>query len=312
MRPVIPCTGLLLVLAAVSLDAQSLAVEGNGVWRQWWQADRAPASWAAALPALSDAVSWRAGQAGIEIGEVRLSGGGEAWRLRAILVRFDPARVRLGLELGALVAGSRNQWSLRSAPADAVLALNAGQFAGAGPWGWVVQDGVERQPPGRGPLAPAVVVERDGRVRIVPPDAIDAERASGRVAQAFQSYPTLLAGDGAVPAPVRLPTQTPIRTAKGGVDLTHRDSRLAIGELRDGRVLIVMTRFEGLGGALDNLPFGLTTPEMAALMGALGCRQAVLLDGGISSQLAVREAGGELRTWTGMRYVPLGLVARAR
>jgi exopolysaccharide biosynthesis protein len=171
---------------------------------------------------------------------------------------------------------------------------------------------VERQPPRRGPLAPAVVVERDGRVRNVPPDAIDAERASGRVAQAFQSYPTLLAGDGAVPAPVRLPTQTPIRTDKGGVDLTHRDSRLAIGALRDGRVLIVMTRFEGLGGTLDNLPFGLTTPEMAALMGALGCRQAVLLDGGISSQLAVREAGGELRTWTGMRYVPLGLVARTR
>ena len=304
MRRVLRCIGLLLVLNAVSLDAQSLAVERNGVWHRWWQAGRAPASWAAALPVVSGAVRWRQGQPGIDIGEVRLSGGGEAWRIRAILVRFDPARLRLGLELGALVAGSRNQWSLRSAPDDAVLALNAGQFAGGGPWGWVVQDGVERQPPGRGPLAPAVVVERDGVVRIVPPDRIALERASGRVVQAFQSYPALLIGDGAIPAP--------IRTRGLGVDLAHRDSRLGIGELRDGRVLIVMTRFEGLGGALDNLPFGLTTPEMAALMGALGCRQAVLLDGGISSQLAVREADGELRAWTGMRYVPVGLVARVR
>jgi uncharacterized protein YigE (DUF2233 family) len=296
--------GLLLLLAAVSLDAQSLAVERNGVWHQWWRASRAPVTWAAALPPLSGAVAWRPGQAGIEIGEVRLSGGGEAWRIRAILVRVDPARVRLGLELGALVRGSRNQWSLRSAPDDAVLAVNAGQFAGAGPWGWVVQDGVERQPPGRGPLAPAVVVGRDGRVRIVAPDAIDAERASGRVAQAFQSYPTLLADDGAVPAPIRTPGR--------GVDLTHRDSRLGLGELRDGRILIVMTRFEGLGGALDNLPFGLTTPEMAALMGALGCRQAVLLDGGISSQLMVQDREGERQVWRGMRYVPLGLVAVPR
>jgi hypothetical protein len=73
-----------------------------------------------------------------------------------------------------------------------------------------------------------------------------------------------------------------------------------------------MTRFEGLGGALDNLPFGLTTPEMAALMGALGCRQAVLLDGGISSQLMVQDREGERQVWRGMRYVPLGLVAVPR
>ena len=47
---------------------------------------------------------------------------------------------------------------------------------------------------------------------------------------------------------------------------------------------------------------------MAALMGALGCRRAVSLDGGISGQLAVREAGGELRKWTAWRLVPLGLL----
>ncbi|CAN5688647.1 hypothetical protein BH24GEM1_BH24GEM1_19390 [soil metagenome] len=77
-------------------------------------------------------------------------------------------------------------------------------------------------------------------------------------------------------------------------------------------MLVAVTRFEGLGGALSNLPFGLTTPEMAALMGALGCRRAMLLDGGISSQLLLRLPDGETRAWRGLRQVPLGLVALPR
>jgi exopolysaccharide biosynthesis protein len=125
------------------------------------------------------------------------------------------------------------------------------------------------------------------------------------VSEAFQSYPALLAGDGAIPLPLTDSGQ--------GVDLAHRDSRLAIGETRDGRILIVLTRFEGLGGALDALPFGLTVPETAALMGALGCRQAVMLDGGLSGQLLVRSApGAQPRAWRGLRRVALGLVAVGR
>jgi exopolysaccharide biosynthesis protein len=97
-----------------------------------------------------------------------------------------------------------------------------------------------------------------------------------------------------------------------GVDLRHRDSRLALGTLPDGRVVIALTRFDALGGMLGRIPFGLTTPEMAAVMGALGCRQAVLLDGGISGQLLVRDSMGAARVWPGIRSVPLGLVGRTR
>jgi exopolysaccharide biosynthesis protein len=88
-------------------------------------------------------------------------------------------------------------------------------------------------------------------------------------------------------------------------------ARLALGTLADGRVLVALTRFEGLGGVLDVVPFGLTAPEMAALMGALGARRAVLLDGGISGQLLVRE-GGATRAWKGLRDVPLGMIVTAR
>lgn len=293
------------VLAGLALagEAATLAVERGGAWHEWWRADRAPAAWKSELPAVAGAVVWRPAQPGIEWGMVRLSGSGEAWRLRAIVVRLDPARVRFQLAAPTGRKGPPNRWTIDSAASGVALALNAGQFGSGGPWGWVVREGTERQAPGSGPLAPAVVVDRGGRIRIVPAESVAVVRASGQVAEAFQSYPTLLAGDGEVPHPLR---------GEGlGVDLDHRDSRLAIGELRDGRMLIVMTRFEGLGGVLDNLPFGLTTPEMAALLGALGARRAVLLDGGISSQMMLRE-GDETHTWRGMRYVPLGLTVQAR
>jgi hypothetical protein len=47
-------------------------------------------------------------------------------------------------------------------------------------------------------------------------------------------------------------------------------------------------------------------------MGALGASRAVLLDGGISSQLLVRDTTGEARAWRGLRQVPLGLVVTRR
>jgi exopolysaccharide biosynthesis protein len=144
------------------------------------------------------------------------------------------------------------------------------------------------------------VVDTAGAVTLVPPDSIATVRGSPAVREAFQSYPSLLMEDGEIPRP--------LREAGLGVDLEHRDARLALGLDREGRLLIAITRFEGLGGALSNLPFGLTSPETAALMGALGCRRAMLLDGGISSQLLLRLPGGEARAWRGIRQVPLGLV----
>jgi exopolysaccharide biosynthesis protein len=146
-----------------------------------------------------------------------------------------------------------------------------------------------------------VVVDSSGAVRLVPPDAVATERARGTAREAFQSYPMLLQG-GAVPAPLLEPGR--------GVDLAHRDARLALGALPDGRLVVALTRFDALGGVLGRVPFGLTTPEMAAVMGALGCRDALLLDGGISGQLLLRDGDGGTHAWPGIRRVPLGLVGR--
>lgn len=286
--------------APLDLPKSAIAVEQSGGWLEWWRSEHAPVRWAAPSPAVAGAIDWRQAAPGVEWGELRLAGSGEAWRVRVIVARVDPRQVDFALN-ASLSPDDDPSWSVARAPESAVLALNAGQFVAGRPWGWIVREGREVQQPGRGPLAPAIVVDTGGAVRIVPPDSIAALRGGDAVALAIQSYPALLMGDGEV--------VDPLRAAGRGVNVHHRDARLAIGVMRDGRVLVALTRFEGLGGALSVLPFGFTTPEMAAIMGALGSARAVLLDGGISGQLLVRDSDGGMHQWEALRKVPLGLVA---
>ncbi|MFI5180249.1 MAG: phosphodiester glycosidase family protein [Thermoanaerobaculia bacterium] len=295
--------GALTALAG-GLPASKLEVRGEGGrWVTWWSAERAPTSWRAAEPSVARAVTWHVAAAGIDWGELLIGGTGEAWRLTIVLARIDTARVRLELVEASREGGTLADWSLADLPAAAVLGLNAGQFSGGQPWGWLVRRGKVVQPPATGPLSMAFCVGSDGGVRFLPVEEIPAFGTSS-VVEAFQSYPVLLRGDGEIPEPLM---------ASGlGLDVAHRDARLAIGQLRDGRILIALTRFAAGGDALGSLPFGPTVPEMAALLGALGCLQAVMLDGGISAQLAFRDAAGRLRTWRGWRKVPLALVAYPR
>lgn len=288
-----------------ALPPSALAIERSGGMSTWWRSERAPTRWTAPLPEVAGALAWQPVAPGIDWATVRLAGHGEAWRIRALVVRIDPRLVRFRLDTAFDQTGMAAAWSIARAPNDARVAFNAGQFVGSMPWGWVVLHGRQFLSPGHGPLSTAVAIDTAGRVRWVPGDSL-AEPLSG-VEAAFQSYPTLLEQDGDVPAALRAPASGP-----AAVDLGHRDARLALGELRDGRLLVVLTRFDGLDGAMDFVPFGLTTPEMAALMGALGCRHAVALDGGISSQLLVRDAYGHTQRWRGLRNVPLGLVVMSR
>lgn len=280
-------------------SAEALAIHTAGGWRTWWRRDTPPLRWSGST-LLADAVSWQAGTAGIEWGELPLKGASEAWRTRLIVVRLDPRLVALSL-ITAFTA--KQSWTIANADREVAVALDAGQFRHSLPWGWVVSGGREVLEPEYAPLAGAVVVDSLGTVRIIQPDSVTLERSRGGIREAFQSYPMLLQ-DGVVPSA--------LREAGRGVDLDHRDARLALGTLPDGRVVIAITRFDFFGKSLDQLPFGLTSPEMAAVMGALGCRDALLLDGGISSQLSVRGIGGAVHSWPGMRSVPLGLVGRSR
>jgi len=289
----------LILAGAAPAAASTLAIQQGNEWRTFWNSERAPSRWSAADPTLVRALKWHRLAKGLEWATVRLACPAPVWRARLIVARVDPREVRLSLAMD--LTDMRPAWSIDRAPRDAILAVNAGQFVSA-PWGWVTMDGAQRFRPGYGPLSSAISVDAAGNVRWAHGDSL--LDPTGVVA-GFQSYPTLLAGDGAVPLA--------LRSATGGVSLTHRDARLAIGETRDGKLLIAMTRFDVMGDMGGGVPLGPTTPEMAAILGALGASDAMMLDGGISAQLLLRDPSKKapLR-WPGIRKVPLALIVRPR
>jgi len=282
-----------------ALPPSSLSVRVGDAWRTWWSASAAPAIWSARDTVLASLVTFQRTSDGVEWGELSLAGSGEAWRTRLVAVRIDPSRVRLALDT-AFANGSRAAWTIDRAPKQARFAVNAGQFLSSMPWGLVVLDGRRFLPAGRGPLVSTIAIDSSGEMSWL---GEPGEGTMGHARWAFQSYPVVLR-NGEVPVALRSPGN--------GVDVEHRDARLALGRLADGRLLVVMTRFDALGSTLDFIPFGLTVPEMAAVMGALGARDATLLDGGISAQMLVRDDHGATRQWKGMRAVPLALVAFPR
>lgn len=247
-----------------------------------------------------------------------------------IVARLDPRVVRLELAIrrdGEDMA----PWRIDDASSDAVIALNAGQFTDDGPWGWVVHRGREWQGPGAGALAAALVIDGQGRARIMPADSIARLRGQRDVVEAVQSYPHIVSGGQAVPALCN----------EAAVHPTHRDIRLAVGTMSDGTLLVVLSRYAGLGGVAERVPLGPTTREMAEALVTLGARDGVLLDGGLSAQLRLRvadvtpgrltalgsraritgRASGQTATaspprpftthdWPGLRGVPLALIGR--
>jgi uncharacterized protein YigE (DUF2233 family) len=292
-------TGAAALRPETGRSADTLAVATASGWETWWRRDASPSRWDGSA-SLVHQINWNPGARGVEWGELRLRGSSEAWRTRVVVIRLEPRQVRLSL----VPAFTRDErWTVTQVEGDVAVALDTGPYRRSLPFGWVVSGGRELLTPEYAPLAGAVVVTTDGAMRVVAPQSIALERGRRAALEAFQSYPMLLE-NGVVPPPLRQAAQ--------GVNLDHRDARLAIGTLRDGRVVIALTRFDVLGDTFGRVPFGLTTPEMAAVMGALGCDDALLLDGGISGQLLLRKSDGTARVWPGIRSVPLGLVVRSR
>jgi hypothetical protein len=246
-------------------------------------------------------VLWHAVRPGVWQRDATMAETGPLSAVRAVAFRVDPSAHRFALDSATRDYRLRGAWTIDSMPDDAVLAFNAGQFSGGLPWGWVVHNGVESQPPGKGTLGMAFVVDSGGRATLVMPAGLPAVR--DRAVVAFQSYPALLV-DG------KLPWE--LQGAGRGVNLEHRDSRLALCTLGDGSLVVAITRFNGLGGAASTLPWGPTVLEMAGYLRSLGCRHAMLLDGGMSSQLAARNADGSLMRFPNWRPVPLALVITPR
>jgi hypothetical protein len=245
---------------------------------------------------------WRAIRDGISIASLELRAGMLRTPVHAVLVRVDPSRVRFALQAATAENGMTGTWTLDSAPAGVVLAMNAGQFKETGPWGWLVMDGYERRNPGRAPLSIGIRIDTTGRLGWVRRGREEAARGDRAIAFAFQSFP-LLVFDRRVPPALRDP---------GITSMSHRDARLVMAESDDGSLLFILTRYAALGTIAERVPIGLTTPETLVLVAGLGVRHAVMLDGGASAQLSVRDSTGTESRWSGLRKVPLALIAFPR
>lgn len=251
---------------------------------------------------LAAGVAWHGLHPGLWWSESRMSERGPLSTVKAVVLRIDPGQVALTLDTATADFGLKPAWTIGHIPDNAVAAFNAGQFIGGIPWGWLVLDGVEQKPPGSGSLAMSFVIDRSGRAALITPAELPDMRAGARFA--FQSYPALLVGDGEMPWELRAPGR--------GVNLAHRDSRLAIGIRRNGEIIVALTRFAVVGSAAGSLPWGPTVSEMAAFMRELGAERAMMLDGGISSQLAIRGSDGAVKRWANWRPVPLAVIAIPR
>ena len=152
---------------------------------------------------------WQQVSPGVSRREMRMAPDGPLSPVRVVLVRLEPSRVRFTLDYASRDYGMIGTWTVDRMPSSGVVAVNAGQFSGGAPWGWLVRDGVESQEPGTGSLGMSFVVDRAGGVSLVTREELPAARS--QALHAFQSYPALLVGDGRLPWELQAPER--------GVDL---------------------------------------------------------------------------------------------
>jgi len=264
--------------------------------------DSLPATYLAPAALPLQNLNWQTAQPGLSWTELELQAGRLRIPVRAVIARIDPRQFDFELALLTRSNGMTGTWTVDSVTADVAFALNAGQFKETGPWGWLVMSSYERRDPGFGPVSAGIAFDTAGALHWIAPSALKTARANRSITWAFQSYP-LLIFDGRVPALVR---------HSSDVDRGHRDARLILAQTSDGLLFVILTRYDALGAVAGRVPIGLTVPESVVLAGALGAKYAVMLDGGLSAQLLIRDSTGTAQVWRGTRSVPLGLVARPR
>jgi len=271
----------------------ALDLKIGGTWVPWRAF--APGAPAAPDPLLARAIHWDDEQPGLRAGsfEVRASGG--LLVNSVAIVEIDPARYRFSLTAApGFAPRAADAWMADTAVSAAV---NTGLFRKDGtPQGLVLLDGVRLGQ--RADWLDAAVAVEDGRPRLVFPRTADS---LGAGASAFQVLPWLVRAGR-----VAFGVTSGLRLSR-----THRDRRLTFCIGSDGLVRLLLSNFEVFGQSAGTIPVGLTIPEQATIAAAVGCADAVALDGGISAQLVVRFPR-RVRRMPGWREVPLMMLIRPR
>ena len=286
---------MVLALAlAFQLQAPLLEIRTPSGWEPWREGT--PGSAAVRDPLLWQVTRWTDSIPGLRAGAFEVRAVDGALRNSIAVIEIDPGRFRFSL--GRTAPDERRtaaDWVARDS--TILLAANTGLFRETGTPQGLVMIGGQRFSALAGWLDAVVVIDEQG-LRIT--DVAGARSLPAGVS-AFQTLPALVRDHRVV-----FGATTGLKLSK-----THRDRRITLCLGDDGLVRLLLSNFEVFGVTAGSVPIGLTIPEQASLAGGAGCRDAVALDGGISSQIAFR-AGGRIVRWPGWRRVPLMLLARAR
>jgi hypothetical protein len=183
---------------------------------------------------------WNAVRPGVWQSEMKMATTGPLAKVRVVAIRLDPSRLDFSLDTATSDYGMRGAWTIDALPPACVLAFIAGQFTGGYPWGWLVRDGVVSRKPGLGTLAMAFV--------------LDSRTVSSRLTS-YRPCAGMCAWLSIVPVAAGCDGREPWEpAARAGINLNHRDSRLALGILDDGSLVVALTRFAGLVGRPRRCP----------------------------------------------------------
>ncbi len=252
--------------------------EGDGPWREVSRALLLRTEWGKTDAVL--APQWQEAAPGLALAEMRLSHPPSPLSVELVLVRIDPAKWQFRV-------WGRADWSrapVRTLAKEAglTLAVNGPYFAEKGPIGLVVSDGISRNRQaskraahflvGAGALRPRIVNQRNADV--------------GGVVQGFQGFPGIMTGGR---------TYTYLRTGGGGFPVRVAERRTAACITRNKMVVLLVT---------DTLVGGVSLSELATVLGALDCVDAMAFDGGASTAMSVQLPGAE-REVQGYDSVPV-------
>lgn len=151
---------------------------------------------------------------------------------------------------------------------NVVGAINAGAYdmSNGRPSGAFIMSGTQINPP----TGTTFWIDKDGNAHITDAQKCNAALAEGNVREAVAGFGDIFENGH----------------ARSDLDNSTRASRTAIGIKNDGTVVMLM-----VDGRQAPYSVGMTMAEVGAAMEALGCEQAVNLDGGGSSTFATQREG---------------------
>ena len=160
---------------------------------------------------------------------------------------------------------------------NVVGAINAGGYdmSNGRPSGAFIMSGTQIN----APTGTTFWIDKSGDAHITSAQECNAAYAAGNVLEAVASFGDIFENGH----------------ARSGLDNVTRASRTAIGIKADGSVVMFM-----VDGRQAPYSVGMTMAEVAAAMEALGCEQAVNLDGGGSSTFATQREGEQENSTAGL------------